>query len=258
MSLEDLRPLLMQIPDSEVRVPNLPVATALQEAHDLMRFTAAPAVHAALLSVGMPLDFTEQLEQRITAAREAQSGWVSERDRNKARELVDAETAAAETRSHMLAAGRFNLSGDVEAQARLTAIAGGEGVADLVQDLHDLAEVVERNLAAFSGDQTFDAEQQARDARELAQLLSTHVSDERLTPPNAARDLRDRAFSYLYDLVTRVREAGRYVFRNDDEMRQRFSSRYRRRMNRRRYVKLAQAKAEVVRAEVVEEEMVED
>jgi hypothetical protein len=47
-----------------------------------------------------------------------------------------------------------------------------------------------------------------------------------------AGNLRDRAYTYLDDLMSELREAGRYAFRKDRALVRRFSSRYLRRRRR--------------------------
>ncbi|MBN1610094.1 MAG: hypothetical protein JW940_25940, partial [Polyangiaceae bacterium] len=69
--------------------------------------------------------------------------------------------------------------------------------------------------------------------------------------PAGTREMRDRAFTYLDDLVSQVREAGRYVFRRQPEIARHFSSRYRRRQRR-------AAKAGEPPTEVVEQSAVQD
>jgi hypothetical protein len=209
------------------------MANALQEASDLGELCRRSNVHPAMVKVGLPSDFLVDLEQRVNAARQAQSTWVSVRDQTKSTALVELEAHADDLRSELIAAGRFNLHDDREAQATLSSIRGGETVADLVQDLFDLATVYESRLDAFAADQSFDAPARVAEARTVAAELSQSISDERLDPePAGTREMRDRAFTYLDDLVTQLRQAGRYVFRNNPEIARRFASRYRRRQRR--------------------------
>jgi hypothetical protein len=233
MSLETLKPELSALPAERLRSPNIPMATALQEASDLVELCRRSNVHDAMVAVGLPGDFVTDLEGRVDAARQAQSVWVSVRDQTKSGTLIELEAQAAELRSELMAAGRYNLRADPEAQATLSSIRGGETVADLVQDLFDLATVYDGRLDAFGADQSFDAPARVAEARAVAQELSQSISDERLDPqPAGTREMRDRAFTYLDDLVSQIREAGRYVFRRQPEVARHFSSRYRRRQRR--------------------------
>jgi hypothetical protein len=129
----------------------------------------------------------------------------------------------------MIAAGRYNLQSR-ESQATLTQIRGGDSVAEMVQDLSDLSILFTRNLAAFQGDQSVNAQALAAEAHALAERLSSGVSAERVdSQPTATRELRDRAFTYLDTFVNDLRSAGRYAFRLEPATSKRFASKYRRR-----------------------------
>ena len=87
---------------------------------------------------------------------------------------------------------------------------------------------------------------------QVGKQLSTGVSDERLDPePAGTRDLRDRAFTYLDELVNDVRSAGRYAFRGEPAVAKRFASRYRRRQ--RTGGRRGETETQVVEEEVVGE-----
>ncbi|MBN1605837.1 MAG: hypothetical protein JW940_04350, partial [Polyangiaceae bacterium] len=182
MSLEALKPELSALPAEQLRSPNIPMASALQEASDLAELCRRSNIHDAMVAVGLPGNFVADLDQRVGAARQAQSIWVSARDQTKSRTLVELEARATELRSELVAAGRYNLRNDPEAQATLSSIRGGETVADLVQDLFDLGTVYEGHLDAFAADQSFDAPARVAEARAVAQELSQSISDERLDP----------------------------------------------------------------------------
>lgn len=224
---------LEAIPLERVKSPNLPMHTALGEASDLLTFCRRGRIEEALLRVGLEEGFLEVYAERLEAARETQSNWVQVRDRRKPKALIELEESAAALRSQIIAAGRWCLRGERDAQATLSSISGGDGVDDLVQDLRDLAVLLERNLPAFERDRSFDAPTRAAEARELARCLSSLVSDERSElEPSEVRLLRDRAFTHLDEIVSDVRAAGRYAFRLEPEVLPFFTSRYRRRVRR--------------------------
>jgi hypothetical protein len=243
---------LEALPKENLRRIVMPIATALQEAHDLLELCRDPRVNAALVEVGLAPAFVGDLEIRVQAARDAQSAWIAVRDRAKPAELLELETHAVALRRRMLAAGRYSLRGIREAQVALTSIRGGTGVDDLVQDLFDLAVVFTKYAASFEADRSFDAEASVREARDLGRRLSLAVSEMRLgTEATAARELRDRAYSYLDELVAEVRLAGRYAYREDAEALRLFASRYLR-MRRSQSARSGDGVEEVV--EVVEGE----
>lgn len=232
--LAALREQLSAIPSSEVDVPDIPMATVLQEGSDLLTVLRDEKVWSRLLAIGVDADAREALEQALGATRTAQSLWMVTRDRQKSDSQRDRERRGAALRLELLAAGRYNLREDRVALGTLSAIAQGEGVADLIQDLSDLAMLIEQKRQAFERDRTFDASQRCEEARSLSSELSAGTSGERLSGDQAtAMELRNRAYTHLDDLVSKLREAGRYAFRADEKQRKNFASRYLRRKRKR-------------------------
>jgi len=193
-----------------------------------------PKVWSALEAVGMTVVIRDELAQMIAATRIAQSRWTVSRDHQKDEAQRECEQRGAALRSDLLAAGRFNLRDDRTAIATLGAISQGDGVADLVQDLSDLATLIEQKRAAFERDKTFDPSKRAEEARSLSSEIAAGTSSERTTTDQAAAvELRDRAYTHLDDLVSTLREAGRYAFRADAKVRGRFVSAFLRRRRKR-------------------------
>jgi hypothetical protein len=233
-ALESLRDTLLAMPSEHVDSPPFPMAVILQEANDLLTLVRDPGVWDRLGSVGAQQSDREALAQAIAATRAAQSEWTVARDRSKSSGQAEREQRAYKLRGDLLDAGRWNLRNDRTALGTLSAIAEGEGVADLIQDLNDLALLLEQKQAAFVNDKTFDLATRVEEARSLASELSAGTSAERLDTNQALLvDLRNRAFTRLDALVTSLREAGRYAFRDKEDVRKRFASSYVRRKNRR-------------------------
>jgi hypothetical protein len=92
---------------------------------------------------------------------------------------------------------------------------------------YDLAALLDRHEAAFDTDDTFDALAQAEAARSAAAEITAGLSQSRTTGDHeAAKDLRDRAYSHLARQVADVREAGRYAFRKEPRRAAAFGSAY--------------------------------
>ena len=103
-------------------------------------------------------------------------------------------------------------------------LARREGIPDLVQDLRDTAAVTEANLPAFDNDETFDAKIGIETARTLADEIAAGQSDFTINQDSAdAKDLRDRAWTWLWNIDVEIRAAARHAFRNDPEMLARFA-----------------------------------
>lgn len=219
--------------------PRLPIAVALQEANDLHTLLVEdPSVVPALLSVGLAREDVDALAPAIAFTRDAQSRWVVARDRSKPEAQREREARGGDLRAEILSAGMWSLRSDRAALGTLAAISEGEGLADLVQDLHDLAELVDRKRDAFIADQTFDAPASAEKARSLASEISAGIGLAQIDgDAQKARDLRDRAFTHLAHVVDELREAGRHAYRHDPRMRRHFTSRYLERKRRARSTK---------------------
>lgn len=232
--LSAVRDQLLAIPSDQVYAPEIPMAVVLQEANDLLTLVSEPGVWARLEGVGARANDRESLKGSIGAARAAQSQWTVSRDRRKSDSQQAREARGEKLRLDMVAAGRWNLRDDRVAQGALDAIVEGEGVADLIQDLNDVAALFDQKRAAFANDKTIDLSARIEEARSLADELAAGTSNERLDTEQAnAIELRNRAYSQLDQLVSRLREAGRYAFREQEEVRRRFASRYLKRKGQR-------------------------
>jgi hypothetical protein len=223
--LEAARPLLLSIPVEDVESPAIPIAVVLQEASDLHTLLRESHVWQRLGAVGAKEADRDALQAAIGVARAAQSAWTVTRDRSKSAGQKEREERGHSLRAELLAAARWNLRTDRAAQGTLSAIAEGEGVADLIQDLHDLAELIELKRPAFAADTTFDVPARIEAARSLSSELAAGTSAERLDTNQAlAVDLRNRAYTQLAGLVSALRDAGRYAFLDEPDVRKRFAS----------------------------------
>lgn len=228
--LEALRPTLMQLDDPVA--PSLPIAVLHQEADNLLTWLAQGSIDK-LIAVGVKPSMLDDARTALAASREAQAGWMVVWGGRKSAARKDAEAAGAELRGHLMAACRWSLRDSADAQATLDRIAEGSGLPDLVQDLHDLAALIDANTAAFASDSTFDPAEQATAARaSAAEIAGGMAAALAQGDKGVARDLRDRAAAHLNELMGTVRAAGTYVYRGSDEL-HRFRSAHRRRYRRR-------------------------
>jgi hypothetical protein len=225
---ESLMEPLLALGADAFEEPRMPMATALQEANDLETLlTEDAAVTPKLLAIGLPKEVVLALGPAVSLAREAQSRWVVVRDRSKPEAQREREARGGALRQELLSAARWNLRDDRASLGTLSAIAEGESLADLIQDLNDLAELIERKRAAFARDETFDVATSVEEARALSSEISAGVGAARLESDAAtARGLRDRAYTHMAEVVGEVREAGRHAYRHEPPMQRYFTSRY--------------------------------
>jgi hypothetical protein len=248
--LETLLPILNVLALTDIIEPTTPMAVALQEANDLHVAIQTDDTWERLMKVGVAPSTLAGLPVAVVATRQAQSQWVVARDRGKPQAQRDREQAGMLLRSDQVAACRWNLRHLPPALAVVDQIVQGEGVPDLVQDLLDLAALVDQYEDAFDGDETFDAPAQAEAARGAAAEITAGLSESRtLGDHETAKLLRDRAYSHLAKLVADVREAGRYAFRKEPRRAVAFGSAYMRKAktrSRRRSGTRANGEAEVI------------
>jgi hypothetical protein len=209
---------------------DVPVATRLQEANDVATLLEDATVRDRLVRVGLLAETVVALVAAITALRTAQSVWTVTRDRSKSAAQKKREDEGALLRGEILAACDWSLRDDVRAVAVLARVREGDGVADLIQDLEDLAQLVETHQDKFGADQTFDAAGRIEEARRVASDIRAGLSTTRLSvDQEQARSVRDEAYLKLAGVLAAIRDAGRYAFRKEPAVAARFGSAYLRR-----------------------------
>lgn len=215
---DELAAALALLPEVAAETPpGLPVPAALAEAEAI---AAAAARHGEqLLAVPFDHDLLATLPTRIAALREAESRWRIVRSRRLPRHLAKLRGEATELKRDALAAARFFLRTDEVALEALAAIAEGDSLAELVEDLAALAEFLHHHgdeLPLLGYPQ--GAEGAAVRAEELARALSTEASNEHVDEGAvAALAHRNRVFALVDEAVREVRAAARFALRGDPD-----------------------------------------
>ena len=224
--------VIQSIPDEEVQIPAIPVDVFLQEAENLYHWSLDD--FNALKVVGISMVKINDLPVRAGACREAQSIWNKDyRSQQEAqKEWAKQAPEAYAFRNDLLASFRFAFRKNDSLLSRVSAITEGSGHADLIQDLNDIAVLGRENpdlLTAIGFDLT-QLDLAATHADELANLLAEANGDK--ADPNYSKTIRDKAYTHLKVLVDEIREAGKYVFRNDKNRLNGYSSDYWKKQNR--------------------------
>lgn len=206
---------IMAIPNDEVKEPSLPVDVALQEAEDLHYWSSDDA--EALKNVGIKMAMIKDLPVRAGACREAQSIWNKDyRSQKEAQKQWKVQSLLAYVlRDELIHTMRFVYRKNDALLGRVKAVAEGGSHADMIQDLNDLAVLGRENteaLAAISYDLT-KLDQAASLADEMADLLAEANGDK--AEQNGSKIIRDRAFTYMKELVDEIRECGKFLFWKD-------------------------------------------
>jgi len=120
--------------------------------------------------------------------------------------------AAYALRDHLLRSMRYAYRGDHKLLDRVADIAKGNGHADMIQDLNDIATLGRANADALAaiGVAAEQLEQAAATSDAMGELLA-QVNGERASGSGSIL-IRDQAYTHLKEAVDEVRDAGQYVF----------------------------------------------
>lgn len=203
---------LQAIDPQTLHKPNIPIRVYLQEAENIFNWVQQDQVQ--LQSAGLDWALVQDLNIRIGALREAESIWFRERfGREEAQQQWDQDAPVAYAlRDQLLRAMRYGYRRDASLLKRVADIAAGSGHADMIQDLNDIATLGRANaepLAAV-GVAVEQLDQAAATSDAMGELLA-QVNGER-SDGNRARIIRDLAYTHLKEAVDEIRDAGQYVF----------------------------------------------
>ncbi|MBL9009458.1 MAG: hypothetical protein JNJ46_34705 [Myxococcales bacterium] len=213
-TLRELEGALKKLPKLDIVAPNIPVERLVAEGVELA--SVAWRDLRKLETAGLDHRIVVELGKRAQALSEAQAELVALRSRGRSSEEEDLLAEATELRSEALAAGRLALRNDPIALSKLDDVAEGEGLDDLLQDLQDLAALLRSYARAYS-QVGLKPSELANWSETLRLRLSKYIAERRAGDADlaAAKDLRDRAATYLSDAVALTRLTGAYVFRKD-------------------------------------------
>ena len=225
---------IQAIPDEQMKSPNMPVDTYLQEAENLHQWCRQDKED--LSKAGLDWRFVDELPPRAGALREAESIWFKERfSRQEAQKIWNEKSPQAyDLRDQLLHIMQFAYRNDTSLANRVSEIYEGSSHADMIQDLNDIAVLGKANIApleAVSMDLTM-LDQAAAVANEMAELLSKATVDKEDKSP--ARIIRDKAYTHLKEAVDEIRNCGQYVFWRNESRNKGYISQYHRSMNRSR------------------------
>ncbi len=216
--LHELREQLLQLPPNVLCEPRVRLSVVVQEAKRLSATTRQRHIRSKLLAAGLADECLDVLDRAIHALRVAQGDMT--RSRCPDGDLADALDSALELRDEMVAACQWNLR-QRDVAAHLVRITDSSDLTELSLDLKELAQLVQQYASDFEFDGTFDGPECVRQALALADELTATASGE---VSEEVRELRDRAFTHLANLMEEIRSAGRYAFRADPESRRLFAA----------------------------------
>ena len=199
--------------------PNKPVKVALLEGERL-RAGTAPHRKALLALPGFRASDLTLLPLLLKKLEGAELRWSRLRFKGGGHALTTARKNAEKWRHDAMAAARYLARYNAKDLTELDRIAAGEGLADLVQDLDDLASFVEARAETFA---KLPLRIDVREAKKLAAILR----EGRDAAPGAdALAERNRAFWALEHVTDEIRAALRFVLRDQPKKLMPLLSRY--------------------------------
>ncbi|WP_437569937.1 hypothetical protein [Sorangium sp. So ce542] len=211
--------------------PDIPLSVAERELTSLSRL--ARAEQARLSRVGITADKVDLLARFARRLGALEKAWQTARGAvqlTSAQRRLRDEAEALDAK--LVAGGRWGCRNDPAAQAELSRIAEGSGLADTIQDLRDLVDFWSDHESALGV--TDITRKDLERAKALADALEDAAANEASDASAAhALELRNRAFWAADELAKEIREGGRYAFRDQPKLAAKFVSRYRTSLRRR-------------------------
>ncbi|WP_321280308.1 hypothetical protein [Marinifilum fragile] len=232
---ESIKESLLAISANEVSKPGMPVNTYIVEAEDKKHY--ATQDKDKLVAAGLKEEYINSLPIRIGALRHAQSLWTKESEAKSIAEKdwkLLSEDAIALHRV-LIHDFKFAYRNDEEGKKVVDKIAEGSGYGDMVQDfsdLHVLGTASSQALLDIGFDNT-KLEKALELSNSMGPLLSA-INGERDENDKPSKEMRDRAYVYLKEAVDQICEYGKYVFWEDEERLEKYSSAYFRKLREER------------------------
>jgi hypothetical protein len=220
---------IMGIPEKDVKRPNMPVGEAVQEAENVVPWCKDDKVK--LTKAGLDWLLVEDLSLRAGACRYAQSIWANEsQSQEEAEKEWKAKSPAAFDLSDRIVHHlTFAFRKESELLSKVQIIREGYSRADMLQDLSDASLLGKDNvelLKAIGFDLKLldEAATQADDLSVVLAKANGEAGDDA-----DAKDVRDRAYTYMKQAVDEIRTTGQYVFWRDEDRKKGYVSAYKKR-----------------------------
>ncbi|TLX73736.1 hypothetical protein E9993_14860 [Labilibacter sediminis] len=217
------------ISSENIKIPYMPVGIYAQEAEDLYYWSTKDKDQ--LLAVGLSETVYSELPVCAGALREAQSIWMEDlKTRQEAEEeWAQQSPMAFDFRDMLVHTYRYAYRNDVTLLNNVAAIAQGDDITDMIQDLNDLAVLGRKNpeplLTVGLTVESFDKAASLSD--EMADLRGRANGDK--YDGNENKIIRDQMYTLLKRKVDEIRDCGKFVFWKDKARLKGYYSNYNRR-----------------------------
>ncbi|MFA8436231.1 MAG: hypothetical protein ACEPOZ_17080 [Marinifilaceae bacterium] len=215
---------MLSIPPEEVKVPQMPVGTFIQEAIDLRLW--AEDDREQFLALGLELTFLDALPSRVNALIYAQGEWHNELCSRDPfwKQWQEEYSLAQELYRQLMSSFRFAFRNRPDLRKFLNSLAQGRSKQYFAQKLINLAILgwdQKELLQSVSFDLNLLDQAHATGTR-IGKLVATANSLHKRNSKN--KELRNRAYTHLKCAMDQVRDMGKYVFRKNQYRRQGYYS----------------------------------
>ncbi|WP_321308416.1 hypothetical protein [Marinifilum fragile] len=217
---------ISNIKKEEILHISIPVDVYLQEAEDLAQWMVKDL--EKLAKIGITQAQLDDLQERISALREAQTSWVEDKKSMPAiQDQWNKIAIATESlKQDLIASYRFAFRNHPELLSKVNKMARNKKQVDLVMDTGKLAMLGEFNsnllqAIGFDMNKLKQAQQLSEESSDILAELNNFKIDGRET-----KRFRDQAYTYLKLLMNQLKEGGKYAFRNDPERLKGYKSEY--------------------------------
>lgn len=219
--------LVLEISEDKIVSTTIPVAIAIGEAGVLHQYALEDK--EALLAKGLSEDTINELAPRAKFLQEQQSVWtaVYESALTSTQEWEEKIEEASLLQRELKYDFQFAYRNHPDILKKLQNILDGNGHMDLIQDMSDypaFARQYPEPLEAILFDKS-KTERAQQLSHELFDLMNK-VDGVKNNKNRPEKLMRDRAYTYLKQLVDEIRAYGKYAFWNDEEKQKRYSSEY--------------------------------
>jgi len=215
----------------EIQTPYMPIGIFTQEAEDLYQWCLKDKEQ--LMAAGIPETHFLKLNLGAGALRYGQSVWAEDlKTRQEAEQQWAVRSPLAfDLCDQMIHTFRYAYKDEESILTNISAIAEGDGAADMIQDLSDLAVLGENNpepLKRINFNMAL-LEECATTSAEMADLRGAANGEKFSTNDNL--QIRNQLYTLLKGYVDDIRNCGKYLFwRNADRLKG-YRSEYKRNQN---------------------------
>ena len=219
--------LVLEISTDQIISPTIPVDITIGEAGQLHKYAIEDKEQ--LLAKGLSKDAIQELIPRAKFLQDKQSTWtaVYQSALTSTQQWEDKIDEGRLLQRELKYDFQFAYRNDSDILKKLSNIVDGRSNVDMIQDLSDysaFAKQYPEPLKAILFDAT-KTERAKQISLDLLDLMN-QVDGMKNSKNRPEKIMRDRAYTYLKQLVDEIRDYGKYIFWNDEEKQKRYSSEY--------------------------------